>query len=118
MGAMFIAMRVKATTSSVGDMFQTWTSESHKCIPLLRSLRVFLLRGAINISSLRDLIPAHTQSIRHAIDVVEPGCDQGDLQNSLIIKTSRSQPLMILLRDARRIARKLCDVIKHLTVLL
>jgi hypothetical protein len=64
------------------------------------------------------LIPAHTQGIRHAIDVVEPGCDQCDLQDSLIIKSNRSQPLMILLRDARGIAGKLRDVIKHRPVLL
>src|SRR5882672_3748297 len=64
------------------------------------------------------LIPAHAQSVRHAIDVVEPGCDQCDLQDSLVIKTGRSQALMIRAGDACGIARKLRGVIKHLPVLL
>ena len=64
------------------------------------------------------LIPAHPQSVRHAIDIVEPGCNQCDLQDSLVIKTRCSQPFMILPGEARGIARKLRGVIKHLPVLL
>jgi hypothetical protein len=41
------------------------------------------------------LISPHTQGVGHAIDVVEPRRDQCDLQDSLIIKTNPSQPLMI-----------------------
>jgi hypothetical protein len=65
-----------------------------------------------------DLIPAHAQRIRHAIDVVKPGRNQSDLQDGFVVKSVRSQSLVILLRDARRIARQLRDVIKHHLVLL
>ena len=61
----------------------------------------------------RHLIPAHAQRIRNAIDVVEPGRDQSDLQNGLVIETSGPQALMILLRDARRIASQLRYVVEH-----
>ena len=60
-----------------------------------------------------DLIPTHAQGIRDAIDVVEPGRDQSDLQNGLVIKTSRPQALVIPLTDARRVASQLRYVVKH-----
>jgi len=51
------------------------------------------------------LFPAYTQSIRDAVDVIEPGSNQGDLENRLIIKAGASQALVIALRDARRVTR-------------
>ena len=65
-----------------------------------------------------SLVSANTQSVSHAIDVVEPGCDQCDLKDGLVIKTSRSQALVIFRRDARGVVRELQDVFKHFPVLL
>src|SRR5438105_1433403 len=63
------------------------------------------------------LIPAHSQRVRYAIDIVEPGGDQSNLQNSLVNKTSRPQALVILLRNSRGIASQLRYVAKHDSIL-
>jgi len=60
-----------------------------------------------------DLVPAHAQRIRHAIDVVKPRRNQSDLKDGLVVESVRSQSLVILLRDARRVTRQLRDVIEH-----
>src|SRR5580704_18664250 len=49
------------------------------------------------------LFPPHPQRVRHAIDVVEPGSDQRDLQNSLIIKSRGSQPFDIIFPNLGRV---------------
>ena len=63
--------------------------------------------------SLIKSISAHAQSIRDAIDVIEPGGDQCDLQNGAIVKTGRAQLYVIAFGDARGISRQLSDIVKH-----
>ena len=65
-----------------------------------------------------SLVSPDTQSVGHAIDVVEPGCDQCDLEDRLVIKTSRPQALVIFRCDARGVVCELQDVFKHFPVLL
>ncbi len=42
-----------------------------------------------------ELTSSDTQCVGNAIDVVEPRSNERDLQNALIVETSRSQPLVI-----------------------
>jgi len=63
------------------------------------------------------LFPPHPQRVRHAIDVVEPGSDQRDLQNSLIIKSRGSQPFDIIFPNLGRVLGELDHIIEHHAIL-
>src|SRR4029077_17516153 len=66
------------------------------------------------ISSL--LIAPDTQSIRHAIDVIEPGRDQRNLQNAAIVEAHGPEFGVIVRRNLGGILGQLHDVIKHGTI--
>src|SRR5580704_15885534 len=49
-------------------------------------------------SEVTDLLPAHPQRIRHAINIIKPGSNQSNLQDPAIVKPCRPQPLNIILQ--------------------
>ena len=65
-----------------------------------------------------ESLSADAQSIGHAIDVVKPRGDEGDLQNALIVKADRAQTLVILLADVGRIFGQPSDIIQHHAILI
>ena len=56
---------------------------------------------------------AHSQAVRNAIDIVEPACDQVDLQNGLIAEADGAQPLQVAWCDGGGMARQLGGVVEH-----
>ncbi len=58
-------------------------------------------------------IPADSQRIGDAVDVVEPGGDQGDLEPGLVVETGGTEPFVIQGRDPGRVPGQLDDVIDH-----
>jgi hypothetical protein len=62
---------------------------------------------------LRDLLAAHAECVRYAVDVVEPRSDERDLQNRLIVEPDRAQALVIVFRNLGRILCQLYDVVHH-----
>ena len=58
-------------------------------------------------------IPPYSQRIGHAVDVVEPGGDQRDLEDGAIVEAGGSQVVMILRRDLGRVFRQLDDIVDH-----
>ena len=56
---------------------------------------------------------ADAEGIGNPVDVVEPGRDQGDLKNSLVVESNRAHPMMIFRRDARRVLGQLHDIVQH-----
>ena len=59
------------------------------------------------------VLAAYAQGIGHTIDVIEPGCNQCDLQNSRVIKPNGAQALVLCWPDACGIAGQLHNVIQH-----
>ena len=51
----------------------------------------------------RPSAAAHAERVRHAVDVVEPGGDQGDLQDPPVVEARGPQPLVVRRGDARRV---------------
>src|SRR5271165_4399578 len=58
-------------------------------------------------------VPADSQRIGDAVDVVEPGGDQGDLEPGLVVETDGTQPFVIQGRDLGSVPGQLDDVIDH-----
>src|SRR5205085_6510081 len=63
-------------------------------------------------------VAANTQRVGDAVDVIEPGGYERDLQDSFIIEADRAQAFVIYGRDARGVLCQLHDVIEHHAVLL
>jgi len=63
-------------------------------------------------------IPAYAQRISHSVNVVEPGSNQGYLQNAFVVKADGAQAFVVGGGDAGRILCYLHDVIQHHTILL
>src|SRR5215475_1541437 len=76
-------------------------------IPTFSSSRV------LEFSSFRVLSPPYPQRIRHAVDVIEPRRDQGDLEDRLVVETVSAQRVQILGTQHRRIERQLLGVLQH-----
>src|SRR5262249_48772641 len=57
--------------------------------------------------------PTHSQRVRDAVDVVEPGRDQGDLQNPPVVEADRTEAVMIGASHFGGVARQERDVIEH-----
>src|SRR4029077_18671677 len=68
------------------------------------------------VSSL--LIAPDTQSIRHAIDVIEPRCDQRDLQNAAVVEADGPKFSVIVRRNFCGILGQFHSVIEHGAILL
>lgn len=58
-------------------------------------------------------LSSHSERVRDAIDVVEPGRDQRDLQDALVVEPGCPQPLMITFPDLSGVLGELHDVIEH-----
>src|SRR5579862_175248 len=61
----------------------------------------------------RRLIASDTERIRHTVNVIEPGCNHGDLEDAYVIKSDVAQAPMIALGDPRGVARNLNRVLHH-----
>ena len=59
------------------------------------------------------LFPPHAQRICHSIDVVEPCCDERDLQDADIVESGCAQALMIHRSDLCCVLRELDHVVEH-----
>ncbi|HUO81432.1 MAG TPA: tetratricopeptide repeat-containing protein [Gammaproteobacteria bacterium] len=57
--------------------------------------------------------PDHVERVGHAVDVVEPGGDQGDLQDAAVVESGRAQPLVVPGRDLGGVPRDLRGEIEH-----
>ena len=75
--------------------------------------KCLFIRLAIPTRRGSELFPSHAECIGNPIDIVKPSRNQGDLQNSSIIESCCSQSFMIVLGNARGIARRFRHVIKH-----
>jgi hypothetical protein len=64
------------------------------------------------------LFAPDAQRIRHSINVVEPRCDESDLQNCFVIETRASQAIMIVLPDFGGVFCEFDHVVQHDTFLL
>src|SRR6266478_4062774 len=62
-------------------------------------------------------IATDTQSIRHAIDVIEPGRDQSNLQNAAVVETDGPEPSVIVGRNFGGILGQRHNVIEHGAIL-
>jgi len=58
-------------------------------------------------------VAANPQCVGDAIDVVEPGGDQRDLQDGPVVEASAAQPFMILGRDLGCVLGELDHVVDH-----
>src|SRR6266446_419844 len=67
------------------------------------------------VSSL--LIAADAQSVRHAIDVIEPGRDQRNLQNTAVVEADGPELSVIVRRNFGGILGQLHNVIEHGAIL-
>jgi hypothetical protein len=56
-------------------------------------------------------VAADAEGIRHAIDVIEPGGDQRDLEDSAVLEADRAQAIVVGAGDLRRVARQLRAVV-------
>jgi hypothetical protein len=84
--------------------------------PLQQSLLSIFVR---NLSAKNDALPgaADTQSVRYAIDIVKPGRDEGDLENSAVVKAPRAECRVVCRTALRGVARQLHYVIDHHAIL-
>ncbi len=57
--------------------------------------------------------PAHAERVRNAVDVIEPGGDEGNLENGLVIESGLAQPLVVGAADLCSIFGKLDHVVHH-----
>ena len=57
--------------------------------------------------------PADSERVGNAIDVIEPGSDQSDLEPGLIVEAGGTQSLVIQGRDLGRVPGQLDHVINH-----
>src|SRR5919108_5844482 len=64
------------------------------------------------------LVAADAQRIGNAIDVVEPGRNQRDLQDAFVVETRGAQLFVIFGTAFRGVLGQLHDVIQHDTILL
>jgi hypothetical protein len=53
------------------------------------------------------------QAVGDAVDVIEPGRDQCNLQDRQVVKTDSPQFVMVLRRQASRVPRQLNHVVQH-----
>ena len=58
-------------------------------------------------------VTADPQCIGNPVDVVKPGCDQGDLQDGAVVEASAAQPLVVQGRDLGRVLGELDHVVDH-----
>src|SRR5262245_14323111 len=63
-------------------------------------------------------VPSHPERIGYAIDVIEPGRDERDLQYSLVGKSGRPQMIVILSLNAGGVFSQLDHVVKHDSILI
>lgn len=64
------------------------------------------------------LFPSHAQSVGHSIDVVEPRCDESDLQNCFVVESRASQAIMIIFPDFGGVFCEFDYVVQHHPLLL
>jgi len=62
-------------------------------------------------------VPTNAESISNSVDIVEPRGNQGNLKNSLIVKSGLAQAFVVLRVNARRVPGQLHDIIKHDAIL-
>lgn len=65
------------------------------------------------LQTVRRLIPAYAQSVSDAINIIEPRCNERDLQDCPIVEAGGPQFVMILAVDLRRVFREPNDIIQH-----
>src|ERR1044072_5272583 len=56
---------------------------------------------------------SNAEGVGDAVDVVEPGGDERDLEASASVEAGGAQALVVCGRDARGVARELRDVVEH-----
>ena len=59
------------------------------------------------------LLSPHSQRIRDSVDLVEPRCNQRDLQNPLILKPGRSKLPVVVFPHPGRIPGELYHIVQH-----
>jgi hypothetical protein len=59
------------------------------------------------------LFPPHPQPVGHSIDVVEPRCNESDLQNCFVVETRTPQAVMIIFPDFGSVFGKFDHVVQH-----
>jgi hypothetical protein len=64
------------------------------------------------------LFTPDAQRICHAIDVVEPRCDECDLQNCFVVESRAPQAVMIIFPDFGSVFGKFDHVVQHRALLL
>jgi len=75
------------------------------------------LAGSASIGP-RDGVASNSKGVSDFIDVVEPCCDQSNLQNSFIIEACSTKFLVVVGVALRRVFGQLYDVIQHRAVLI
>jgi hypothetical protein len=70
------------------------------------------------LSPQSSVLPSDAQSVGDAVDVVEPGGDEGDLKYGPVVEARFAQARVVCGADARGVARELRDVVEHDAVLL
>jgi len=60
-----------------------------------------------------SLVAANAKRVGYSIDVIEPRCYQGDLQDCFVIEAGCAQHIVILLVNHSRVFSKRHYVIKH-----
>jgi hypothetical protein len=64
-------------------------------------------------SAADKLFASYAQRVCDPIDVVEPGCDERDLQNPLIVESNSTQAVVVILPDFGGVLRKFDHVVQH-----
>ena len=64
------------------------------------------------------LLAPYTEGIGNPVDVVEPGCNERDLQDSAVVEPRGAQPFVVLRRDPGRVTGELGNVVEHHAVAL
>jgi hypothetical protein len=63
------------------------------------------------------LFPTDPQGVGYAIDVVEPGRDECDLQDCLVVESGGAQAVVVIFPDFRGVLGKFDHVVQHHAVL-
>jgi hypothetical protein len=61
----------------------------------------------------RKLFASHAQGVGYAVDVVEPGGDERDLQDCLVVESGGAQPVVIVFPDFGGVLGEFDYVIQH-----
>jgi hypothetical protein len=85
----------KYKSNSKGNSFAL--TGSAREIPRLAGEGASLRDDAVETFIVHQLLPADTESVGDAIDVVEPGGDERDLQDGAVVESGGAQFIVIVL---------------------